>query len=98
MARQNFSGNCVPRADLDQRARDARLSLVKIERSLVRRLPRGRFQLVRLSVWHLFREPKVARTEGSPGSSREGSIPEIDSAWLQGRGSFARNPACMPAQ
>lgn len=98
MARQNFCSNSVPRVELDQRAREARLRLVRVERLLVRRVRRRRFQLVRLSFSRLFSEPKVDRTEGSLTHSPEGCMPEIDSAWLQARGALACSPAGVPAR
>ena len=80
VARQNFCSNCVPRLELDQRARDARLSLVKVERLLVRRVPRRRFQLVRVFVGRLFSERRADQTPGSLSGSSGGSMPGIDPA------------------
>ena len=79
VARVNLRNNSVPRVELDHRARDARLRLVRIERLLVPRAGKG-FRLVRLFVWRLYREPKGARTPGPLSRPRGGSMPEIDSA------------------
>jgi len=84
MAR-NLCTNNAPRADLDQRARDARLRLVRIEQLLVVRAGRRGFRLVRLFSWRLNRAPKLARTRSSVNSPHGGAMPEIDSAWFPGR-------------
>ena len=81
VAKENLCSNSVPRVELDHRARDARLRLVRIERLLVPRAGKG-FRLVRLFVWRLYREPKGERTQGSLSRPRGGSMPEIDSAYL----------------
>ena len=81
VARANLCSNSVPRVELDHRARDARLRLVRVERLLVPRAGKG-FRLVRLFVWRLYREPKGKRTQRSLSRPRGGSMPEIDSAYL----------------
>ena len=92
MARQNFCSNCVPRLELDQRAREARLRLLKVEHLLVR-LPPRRFQLVRLFVGRLFSEPKGNQDQASPNSSSGSSIPGIDSAGFDVCHALARGAA-----
>ena len=77
MARIKPCSNSVPRVELDHRARDARLRLVRIERLLVPRLGK-RFSLIRLFAWRLYPEPKAGRTPGSLSCPRGGSTPEID--------------------
>jgi len=84
MAR-NLCSNNAPRADLDQRARDARLRLVRIEQLLVVRAGRRGFRLVRLFGWRFNRAPKLARTRTSVNTAHGGAMPEIDSAWFSGR-------------
>ena len=80
MARPTLRSNTVPRVELDHRARDTRLRLVRIERLLVPR-PAGKgFRLIRLVARRLYRAPKSGRTQGSMSRPRGGSIPEIDSA------------------
>ena len=79
MARVNLRNNSVPRVELDHRARDARLRLVRVERLLVPRGGKG-FGVIRLFVWRLYREPKGARTQGTLSRPRGGSMPEIDPA------------------
>ena len=80
MARPNLCSNSVPRVELDHRARDARLRLVRIERLLVPRTAGKGFRLLRLFGWRLYREPRSGRTQGSMSRPRGGSIPGIDSA------------------
>jgi len=80
MARLDLRSNSVPRVELDHRARDARLRLVRIERLLAPRVTGKGFRLVRLFVWRLYREPRSGQTQGSMSRPRGGSIPEIDSA------------------
>ena len=87
MARPNLWGNSVPRVELDQRARDARLRLVRIERLLVPCAARKGLRLVRLFAWRVYREPR-SRTQGSMSGTRRGAMPEIDSAWLAGCRAF----------
>jgi hypothetical protein len=84
MAR-NLCSNNAPRADVDQRARDARLRLVRIEQLLVVRAGRRGFRLVRLFGWRFNRAPKLARTRASVSTPGGGAMPEIDSAWFPGR-------------
>jgi hypothetical protein len=97
MTRPKPWSNCVPRVELDHRARDARLRLVRIERVLAPRVARRRFQLVRLFAWRLLSEPKVDRTEDSPSSSRKDCMPEIDAGSWRQYGGVRRSPACLPA-
>ena len=77
--------NDAPRAEVDQRARDARLRLVRIEQQLVVRAGRRGFRLVRLFGWRFNRAPKLARTRTSVNTPHGGAMPEIDSAWFAGR-------------
>jgi hypothetical protein len=84
MAR-NLCSNNVPRAELDHRARDARLKLGRIERLLAPRATGKGFRLVRLFSLRLSRAPKLARTRGSVSVSHPDAMPEIDSAWYSGR-------------
>jgi len=75
MARPNLCSNSVPRVELDHRARDARLRLVRIERLLVPRAAGNRFRLLRLFAWRVYREPRSDRTQGSMSRPRGGFYP-----------------------
>ena len=77
MARIKPCSNSVPRVELDHRARDARLRLVRIEQLLVPRAGKG-FRLFRLFAWRLYPQPKAGRTPGSLSCPRGGSTPESD--------------------
>jgi hypothetical protein len=84
MAR-NLCSNNVPRAELDHRARDARVKLGRIEQLLSPRAAGKGFRLVRLFGGRFGRAPKLARTRGSVSVARPDAMPEIDSAWYSGR-------------
>lgn len=84
MARSLYS-NSVPRAELDYRARDARLRLVKVEQLLVVRSGGRDFRLARLFGWRFLRAPKLARTRTSLNTPRSGPMPEIDSGCFRAR-------------
>jgi hypothetical protein len=71
MAR-NLCSNSAPRSELDHRARDARVRLVRIEQSLAVRVARRGFRLVRLFSWRFNRAPKGGRTQGSLSAPRGG--------------------------
>jgi hypothetical protein len=88
MAR-NLCSNSAPRSELDHRARDARVRLVRIEQSLAVRVARRGFRLVRL----FNRAPKGGRIQSSLSAPRGGAMPEIDSAWFAACGAFLRSLA-----
>jgi hypothetical protein len=88
MARPNLCSNSVPKVELDHRARDPRLRLVRIEQLLVSRAAGKGFRLLRLFGWGLYRQPKRDRTSGSLSKPRSGCMPEIDSARFGGCGVF----------
>jgi hypothetical protein len=92
MAR-NLCSNSAPRSELDHRARDARVRLVRIEQSLAVRAARRGFRLVRLFSWRVNRAPKGGRTQGSLSAPRGGAMPEIDAAWFAACGAFLRSLA-----
>ena len=92
MAR-DLCSNSAPRAELDHRARDARVRLVRIEQLLAVRAARRGFRLVRLFGWRFNRAPKGGRTQGSLSAPRGGAMPEIDSAWSAACGAFLRGLA-----
>jgi hypothetical protein len=94
MARPNLLSNSVPRAELDHRARDARLRLVRIERLLV---PRTAMPDLRLSPLIRFLGARAGgngrrggRASGSQRDSRLGCMRETGSAWFGGCGAFSR--------
>lgn len=84
MAR-NLCSNNVPRAELDHRARDARVKLGRTEQLLRPRATGKGFRLVRLFSGRFSRAPKLARTRGSVSVSHPDAMPEIDSVWCSGR-------------
>ena len=93
MFKADLWNKSVPRVELDQRARDARLRLERIGRQLVPRAaptrsPRRR--LLYLFTGGLFvSASRESRTRG-PLSSRRPRLPQIQEVWLEVRGSSCR--------
>jgi hypothetical protein len=90
MARPNLLSKSLPRVELDHRARDARLRLVRIERLLV---PRAAMPDFRLSPLIRFLGARAGgngrrggRGSGSQSDSRLGCMRETDAAWFGGCG------------
>jgi hypothetical protein len=94
MARPNLWNKNAPRVELDHRARDARLRLVRIEQLLVPRASVAGFWLspfVRLLGSRTGGNPRSGgRGSGSQGNPRLGCTPEIDSVWFEGCGVLCR--------
>jgi hypothetical protein len=83
---KNLCSSNAPRAELDYRARDARLRLVRIQQVLAPRARGKGFRLVRLFGWRFGRAPRLARTRAPMSAPRPSAMPEIDSAWFPGCG------------
>jgi len=92
---KNLCQSSAPRAELDYRARDARLRLVRIQQVLAPRAKgKGKgFRLVRLFGLRFSRAPKLARTRAPVSAPRPSAMPEIDSAWFSGCGALPRSVA-----
>jgi hypothetical protein len=93
----------VPRVELDQRARDARLRLERIGRRLVPRAAStrsSRRRLLYLFTGGIFvSASRESRTRG-PLSSRRPRLPQIEEVWLEMCGSSCRASdlsLCHPA-
>src|SRR5204863_8891833 len=79
---KNLCSSSAPRAELDYRAREARLRLVRIQQVLAPRARGKGFRLVRRFAWRFSRAPRLARTRAPVGAPRPSAMPEIDSAWF----------------
>lgn len=90
---KNLCQSSAPRAELDYRARDARLTLVRIQQVLAPRAKDKGFRLVRFFGWRFSRAPKLARTRAPVSAPRPSAMPEIDSAWFSGCGALPRSVA-----
>jgi hypothetical protein len=91
MLKANRWSNSVPRAELEQRARDARLRLERLERLLVPRAlvtePRRRRILCLFS----FGEGRQGnRTRGPLSHQRPSRMPKIQEEWLALGSSYCR--------
>ena len=89
MLRTNLWDKSVPRVELDQRARDARLRLEQLERLLAPRAAAARSWLRRVVC--LFSLPygsRGDRTRGPLSSRRPSRSPKIPEIWLEMCGSF----------
>jgi hypothetical protein len=93
MLRANLWNESVSRVELDQRARDARLRLERIERLLVLRAALTD-TLLRRVLW-LFSfgrsgEGSRARRTGRTLSNHRPRLPQIQDVWVEECGSFCR--------
>jgi hypothetical protein len=88
MLRAKLSNKSVSRVELDQRARDARLRLERIERLLVLRAAVTNSWLRRFSFGR-YTGAQGRRTR-RPLSNRRPSRPQIHQGWLEVCGSFCR--------
>ena len=92
MARINLWNKSVPRVELDHRARDTRLQLVRVERLVVPRASMAGFWLspfVRLLGSRRGGNRRSSgRGSGSQSDPRLGCMPEFESAWFEERGEF----------
>jgi hypothetical protein len=83
MAKTNLLHKNVPRAELDERAREARVRLERLERLLVPRVEAPTFWLQPLSRFVSFRlngkGQRGGQTGGSMSDPRRGCMPEMDS-------------------
>src|SRR2546423_765510 len=79
---KNLCSSSAPRAELDYRARDARLRLVRIQQVLAPRARGKGFRLVRRFAWRVSRAPTLAPTPAPGGAPRPSAMPEIGSAWV----------------
>ena len=86
MARPNLCSKNVPRVELDHRARDARIRLVRIERQLLPRIAaRGLWlgPLARLLGLRVDGDGRRGdRTTGSYSNRQQDGMPEIESVGL----------------
>ena len=94
MARINLWNKSVPRVELDHRARDARLQLVRVERLVV---PRASVRGLWLSPFVRLlgsraggRRQRDGRGGGSQSDPRLGCMPGIESVWFEERGQCSR--------
>jgi hypothetical protein len=89
MSKTEFWMNSVPRVELDQRARDARLRLERIERLLVPRAASALSRLRRADCLFGFGatagRARSPRGGGAPSDRRPG-LPHIAAAWASGAG------------
>jgi hypothetical protein len=90
MAKRKLWSNSVSRVELDQRARDARIRLFRIERLFLPRAPVAGFWLSPL-IRLLGSRPggngrRGGRGSGSQSDSRLGCMRETGSAWFGGCG------------
>ena len=89
MLRNNLWNKSVPRVELDQRARDARLRLEQLERLLMPRAAVARSWLRRVVCLFSFgygsREDRTRGPLSNRRPSRTAKIPDI---WLEACGSF----------
>jgi hypothetical protein len=103
MLRANLWNESVSRVELDQRARDARLRLERIERLLVLRAALTDSWLRRV-LW-LFSfgrsgEGSRARRTGRTLSNHRPRLPQIQDVWVEECGAFCRASAlslCHPS-
>ena len=95
MLRAKLWNKSVPRVELDERAREARLRLERIERQLVPRAAVTRSPLKRLL--YLCRGgifvsvSRESRTRGPLSDRRPSSMPTIHHVWVAECGSFRRS-------
>ena len=86
MLRANLWNNSVSRVELDQRARDARLRLERIERLLVLRAAVTNSWLRRVLWLFSFGRSgegsRARRTRGTPSNQRP-RLPQIQEVWLE---------------
>ena len=94
MARINLWNKSVPRVELDHRARDTRLQLVRVERLVVPRASMAGSWLspfVRLLGSRTGGNRRSSgRGSGSQSDPRLGCMPEIEWDWFEERGEFCR--------
>jgi hypothetical protein len=98
MLRANLWNKSVPRVELDQRVRDARLRLERIEQLLVPRAAATDFRLRRvLCLFSFGRSGEGSRALGTRGSlgNQRPRLPQSQEVWLELCGSFCR--ALRPA-
>ena len=93
MRRANLWNQSVSWVELDQRARDARLRLERLERLLlpraaVRRSPLG--LLLYLCSGVFASASRESRPRGPVSNRRPSRTPTIDDIWVEERGSFCR--------
>src|ERR1700730_12993088 len=91
MMRANLSNKSVSRVELDQRARDARLRLERIERLLVLRAAvtdSWLRRLLYLCSGGIF--ASASRTRGPLSVRRPSRMPTIHDGWVEECGSFCR--------
>lgn len=93
MLKAELWNRSVSRVELDQRARDARLRLERIERQFVPRAASThsalRWLLYRFSGGNFVSASRESRTRG-PLSSRRPRLRQIPEVWLEVRGSSRR--------
>jgi hypothetical protein len=93
MLRIDMWNKSVPRVELDQRSRDARLRLEQLERLLAPRAAVARSWLMRVVCLFSFgygsRGDRTQRPLSNRRPSRTAKIPDV---WLEARGSFYRTP------
>ena len=94
MAKRNLLSRSLPRVELDHRARDARVRLVRIERLFVPCAAVASFwlsRLVRLLGFRIFGNGRRGdRTAESLSNPRGSCMPETDSACFEGCDAFCR--------
>jgi hypothetical protein len=94
MARPNLLSKSLPRVELDHRARDARLRLVRIERLFVPCAAVAGFwlrRLIRLLGFRIFGNGRRGdRTAGSLSDPRNSCMPETGSVCFEGCNAFCR--------
>jgi hypothetical protein len=87
MLRANLWNDSVSRVELDQRARDARLRLERIERLLVTRAvvtySRRRRLLCLFKVGIQYGERRLSRSRGPLRNRRPSRTPTIHEVWLE---------------
>jgi hypothetical protein len=94
MLRAKLWNESVPRVELDQRAREARLRLERIERQLLPRAAVTRPPLRRLL--YLFSDgvypgaSRESRTRGPQSNRRTSRMPTIHHVWVEECGLFCR--------
>jgi len=89
MLRSNLWNKSVPRVELDQRARDARLRLEQLERLLAPRAAAARSWLRRVvCLFSVSYGSRGDRTQGPLSNRRPSRTPEIPDVWLEMCGSF----------
>ena len=91
MLRTNLWNNSVPRVELDQRARDARLRLEQLERLLAPRAAAARSWLRRVVCLFSFGYgSRGDRTRGPLSNRRPSRTPRIHQIRSPARGAFCR--------